>query len=374
MPNSVTDNLFAALNMVVLSRVNTAYFRIIGVIPAWLNNFVEGLEAGQEVFIPEESFPFLGNFIIDAEEYWLSQNSTPLKSGLWSAVDLLGNECALEATAVSLDGEKVLLIEFFDADAYHNKQSVLQIARERQLNYDNLRKEVQKKEVLLHCIMHDLAGLLTGINCCFALLELENLSPKGQERLEIGRKQSLKQEILIRDIMNAFSADIQNLESYTLDPVEAPDALICAQEVIAEFLPCFTVDRVRLQLADSIDVTADWRVLGERSRLERVFANLLENALRHSPPESTVTVHLQQDGDSILITVEDGGTGIDPEMSSSLFQKFSPAKKPSGSRAGIGLYFCRMTIERWGGNIGYSPRPGNGSQFWFRLPKIFSFY
>nr|MDJ0773505.1 ATP-binding protein [Mastigocoleus sp. MO_167.B18] len=53
----------------------------------------------------------------------------------------------------------------------------------------------------------------------------------------------------------------------------------------------------------------------------------------------------------------------------SLFKKFYQGKDKSG-KSGLGLYFCRITIERWGGKIGYSPRPQGGSCFWFRLPKI----
>jgi hypothetical protein len=48
--------------------------------------------------------------------------------------------------------------------------------------------------------------------------------------------------------------------------------------------------------------------------------------------------------------------------------KFSQGKDKSG-KAGLGLYFCKITLERWGGSIGYLPRPEGGSRFWFRLPR-----
>ena len=118
-----------------------------------------------------------------------------------------------------------------------------------------------------------------------------------------------------------------------------------------------------------VDWTRDWRVSGESSRLDRVLANLLENALRHSPHGSTVTVGLHDEGAMVLTTVDDEGPGIPEALHKHLFQKFVQGKKHSG-KIGLGLYFCRMTVEGWGGEIGYSPRETGGTRFWFRLPRI----
>jgi hypothetical protein len=112
----------------------------------------------------------------------------------------------------------------------------------------------------------------------------------------------------------------------------------------------------------------DWKVVGENSRLERVLFNLVENAFRHSPLGSTVTVDVNQDGKFILFTVDDEGPGVPEDISKNLFQKFAQGREKSG-KAGLGLYFCRITVERWGGSIGYSTRPKGGSCFWFRLPR-----
>lgn len=57
-------------------------------------------------------------------------------------------------------------------------------------------------------------------------------------------------------------------------------------------------------------MTADWRVIGDKSRLNRILANLAENAFRYSPMSSTVTIGLQQEEDHIFVTVDDQGVGI----------------------------------------------------------------
>jgi signal transduction histidine kinase len=94
----------------------------------------------------------------------------------------------------------------------------------------------------------------------------------------------------------------------------------------------------------------------------------VENALRHSPRGSTVTIGVQEERGGVLTTVDDEGPGVPEELAANLFQKFEQGHYNPG-KSGLGLHFCRITIERWGGTIGYSPRAGQGARFWFRLPR-----
>jgi len=63
--------------------------------------------------------------------------------------------------------------------------------------------------------------------------------------------------------------------------------------------------------------------IGEKSRLKRVLSNLIENAWRHSPPNTNVTVTIQLEKESMLFAVNDEGSGVSPEVATSLFQKFT---------------------------------------------------
>ncbi len=367
--NPITADIFAALNILILEYVDTGRFRITGTIPAWLKKFCprRKITPGMEVLIPEEDFPFLENFLIDAEEFWQKGLENTLKSGIWLDNDLTGKEYHFEASAIIVNSQKILIIELLDKD-YIERLAIIQQARENKLTYYQVVKENQKKEILIHCIIHDIAGQLSGINCCLALLEFENLTPKGKERLEIGRRQSIKQEMLIREVLDAFSAEVRSLESFDVDGKNAPNILSAAKQVVEFLTPTFALNKMQLKLADDVDAIADWRVIGDKSRLERVITNLAENAFRHSPSESTVVIELKQDDNSILVNIDDKGSGVKSEMVASLFQKFSQGKGKTG-RIGLGLYFCRITVERWGGQIGYSPLVDGGSRFWFRLPK-----
>ncbi len=110
-----------------------------------------------------------------------------------------------------------------------------------------------------------------------------------------------------------------------------------------------------------------WAVVGEQSRLERIFTNLLENALRHTHPETAVNVSFKREGGDIITAIEDEGPGVPLDLVNTLFDKFSQGKQ--GGSGGLGLYFCRITVERWGGAIGAENRKDGGARFWFRLPE-----
>ena len=262
------------------------------------------------------------------------------------------------------EGDCVLLL---DATLEEFQQRLMQQkGNEASLNYQRLAKEIQKKEILLHCIVHDLAGPLMGIRGGYELLASEPISEQGRKFLEIGLRQAAKQETLIREILSAFSAEVESLNEFSVDAGNAPDVGRAVRDVGEALSAAFAHNQVKLHL--NLELGKDWKVVGDKSRLERVISNLLENALRYSPANSTVTIGCHDEGDKVLITIDDEGAGIPPEVAPTLFQKFAQGKKGKG-KIGLGLYFCRITVEHWKGEIGHAPRETGGTRFWFRLPR-----
>jgi signal transduction histidine kinase len=361
------SELFTALNIAVMERMEDRTFAIVNTLPSWFLEFCAEASSLKSL-TPQDQLTFLGNFLIDVEEFWTENNTQILKSGPWCEVaPLSGQEYCLEATAIKLDSRKILLVETVGS-AYAEKQRLIQIGRENSLHHQELIKEIQKKEILLHCIVHDLSSPLTVIFTSLSLLELDCLEPKKRRLIEICKLQCNRQEILIREMLDTFAAEVESLENFFQTSSLAPDALHCIKEVISALLPTFSIKNINLQLEPNIDLAKDWKVVGEKSRLERIIINLVENAFRHSSEGSTVTINLQEEPEKILISVEDEGSGVPPDLYKHLFEKFSQGKSRSG-KAGLGLYFCRITVERWSGKIGYLPRSEGGSIFWFSLPK-----
>lgn len=366
---SLTIDLFAALNILVLERLEEDLFKVVGRLPDWFFEFCTDETLDAEIVKPGKKFLFVENFLIDAENFWRKTESGSIKSGPWTESDSSDNEHHLEASAISLGARKVLLIEFSKLD-FEEKQYIIQKGRENSLRYERMIKEMQKKEILLHCIVHDLRQPLSAIRASFDLVRhflFGQLSERDRGIVELGLKAIAQQDILIQEILSAFSADVLSINAYEVDSEQSPDLAVCAKEAMDALLPAFILEKVRLCFAPGIDLKEEWRVVGERSRLERVFSNLLGNALRHSKPRDAVTVEFKKEGDFVFASVDDQGKGVPPEWVGNLFQKFFQGGKNTGA-AGLGLYFCRITIERWGGEIGYEPLPEGGSRFWFRLP------
>ena len=187
--------------------------------------------------------------------------------------------------------------------------------------------------------------------------------------VEIGLKQSRMQESMIREILDVFSEELATRAVLQPNTSEPPDVAASALEVVKDFSAVFAEEGARIELDRGLDVSSDWRVIGDESRLRRIIANLVENSLRLSPPRSTVVLGVIDEGQFVRAFVDDEGPGfpakqgLKPEFS--LFGK----KTDHGGKAGLGLYFCRITVEQWGGTIGCEQRPEGGARFWFRLPR-----
>lgn len=100
-----------------------------------------------------------------------------------------------------------------------------------------------------------------------------------------------------------------------------------------------------------------------------VLSNLLENAARHTPRDTTVHVHARQSGNEIEVCVDDFGPGLDERNIEQLFDKFHQRRQEgSGAGIGLGLAICRAIIDLHGGRIQAEPLPGGGARFRFYLP------
>jgi hypothetical protein len=129
---SIAADLLAVLEVAVFERPAAGELRLIGAVPEWLVRFRQ--EAASETGTSSDALgsPFLENFLIDAESFWASNASGRLTSGLWTETGPMGRDFHMEASAVSVGGKKILLIEN-RAVAYTEKQGVLQTARAQKL-------------------------------------------------------------------------------------------------------------------------------------------------------------------------------------------------------------------------------------------------
>jgi signal transduction histidine kinase/CheY-like chemotaxis protein/HPt (histidine-containing phosphotransfer) domain-containing protein len=365
---SIFESFFATQGYALFEFLGEGEFRLIGTWPAWCQAMWGDLPGGQEILHLGDASPFLDNFLFDAEKFWASKPSGSANSGNWTERDASGREIPLEASAYLLDGKRLIVVHNL-SETFDQQQELFQTARDSLLVYEKLLREIQKKEILLHCIVHDLTQPLSAMNSVFHLLEREQLPAQLKKHVKTGERESQRQELMIRGILEAFSSDLAAQNSAKESAGDAPDLAECGQRAVREFSTPFRDHDVRLRFDSHVKKSSDWRVNGDDSRLDRIFGNLLENAMRYSPKGSTVTVGVKDQAGFVMAFVDDEGPGFPKDQpESQLFALFSKGKSHSG-KAGLGLYFCKITVERWGGTIGAETRTQGGSRFWFRLPR-----
>jgi signal transduction histidine kinase/CheY-like chemotaxis protein/HPt (histidine-containing phosphotransfer) domain-containing protein len=365
---SIFESFFATQGFALFEFLGDGEFRLIGTWPTWCGSMWGDLPAGKETVRIGDVSPFLENFLFDAEQFWNSKASGSANSGNWTERDASGREIPLEASAYLLDGTRLLIVRNL-SETFDQQQEVFQTARDSLLVYEKLLREIQKKEILLHCIVHDLTQPLSAMNSVFHLLEREHLPAQLKKYVKTGERESQRQELMIRGILEAFSSDLAAQNSAKETSGDSPNLAECAQRAVREFSTAFRDHDVRLRFDSRVKKSADWRVTGDAGRLDRIFGNLLENAMRYSPKGTTVTVGVEDQRGFVLAFVDDEGPGLPKDQpEAQLFALFSKGKAHSG-KAGLGLYFCKITAERWGGAIGAETRAQGGSRFWFRLPR-----
>jgi len=122
-----------------------------------------------------------------------------------------------------------------------------------------------------------------------------------------------------------------------------------------------------------IDIAADEAVIvhGDDTRLRQVAANLMSNALEHTPRGTPVHVRVSRDGEQAVLEVADEGPGLDEEHAAKVFDRFfrvDPARARDAGGAGLGLAIVAAIVGAHGGGVSVDTSPGNGARFTVRLP------
>jgi signal transduction histidine kinase len=134
-------------------------------------------------------------------------------------------------------------------------------------------------------------------------------------------------------------------------------------QVIDRVVP--PADRWRVQ----VDAVCGIEVMVDELRIERVIANLLDNALKYTPASASIIVRLSGDRDTAHVSICDAGPGLSSAEIGFVFEPYRRALSSAGqSGSGLGLYVSKQIVEAHGGYIGVDSARGAGARFYFSLP------
>ena len=230
------------------------------------------------------------------------------------------------------------------------------------------RMEIDRmKNEFISMVSHELRTPLTSIRGSLGLISggaLGELPSSVREMVRIACSNSERLVRLINDIL-----DIEKIEAGMIEfRREWVDARWLLYRAFDENKGLADSQNIKLVMND---IPRNHKVRIDVDRILQVLANLISNAVHHSPPEEQVVISARVIEQTMSIRVTDSGPGIPESFQPRIFEKFvqadsSATRKQGGS--GLGLSICRSIVEQHGGAIGFESRPGRTS-FFFRLPE-----
>jgi PAS domain S-box-containing protein len=226
-----------------------------------------------------------------------------------------------------------------------------------------LRRSNQELTQFAYVASHDLQEPLRTISNYTQLLERrhgQNMGEEVRKAFDVIIDSAQRMSKLITDLLlySRINSEAVDMEQQISLAVAVQDAKVMLASTFRELSAELVVGELPA-------------VRGNRSRLSQVFLNLIGNSLKYhrqgQPPR--ISVDCRPDGAFWRITVTDNGQGFLPEYSERIFGIFKRLHGREIPGTGIGLALCRSIVERMGGSIGAEGMLGEGSKFWFTLPR-----
>jgi signal transduction histidine kinase/FixJ family two-component response regulator len=224
------------------------------------------------------------------------------------------------------------------------------------------------KSEFVAVVSHEIRTPLTSVKGAVELLTDDRYFTNTEQQaklLSIAHANAERLLVLINDILDFSkleSASLpMNMEVEGIEPV-VRQAVQNLRTLIAE----------RHIVLDCVFEPGLPDLFMDANRIAQVVTNLLSNAIKFSPPEGRIEVRAATDGPMVRVSVRDCGEGIAPTDIPKLFRKFSQLDSGSTRKVGgtgLGLVICKGIVEQHGGTIGVDSTPGEGSCFYFLMPR-----
>lgn len=243
----------------------------------------------------------------------------------------------------------------------------------RKAEIDNFHlKQLDKlKDEFLNIVAHELKTPLTSI------IALSDLLKTQKEELPLGISSYpeiiFEEGMRLKNVVNRILS-VTRFESgkniMHIEPVSL-HAFFSSLEPILKTLNQKKKYSVQIQ-----NTQEDLNLMTDKEQISEVVINLVDNAVKYGADNQTVTISIRRETEAphegmVSVEVADQGPGIPPESMHKLFSKFSqlePSLSRSQEGTGLGLYICKLIIERLGGKIEVKSEVGKGSKFTFYLP------
>jgi two-component system sensor histidine kinase KdpD len=255
--------------------------------------------------------------------------------------------------------DRALLRTFANHAALTLEQARL---REQALRSEVLEEIDRLRHALMGAVSHDLRTPLATMKVASSTLLDPGLPVSDAAARELYGLIDVETDRLTRLVTSLL--DMTRIEAGALAVHRGPTSLVdLVGEAVTAVQPSLEGRPVAVEMADDLpEVDIDPLLIGQ------VLANLLDNAHRHAPPGSLITVSGQTRGDRVAVAVTDCGPGVPAAEREAVFDRF--VRFDTGGRTGLGLTIAKTFVEAHGEHIWVDDVPGGGARFVFTLPPV----
>ncbi len=229
----------------------------------------------------------------------------------------------------------------------------------------------KSKSRFLANMSHEIRTPLNGIIGFIELLQKEETDPRKKDYLDIIHTSSKSLLVVINDILDLSKIEdgSMKIEPFDFDLKQHLEQLITFFKSIS--------DSKEVELHFEYPKELHTHVHTDSLRLKQILSNLISNAIKFSPENSTITIDLKREGEHLIIAVKDEGIGVSPEAQKRIFNPFEQAEVSTTRHyggTGLGLSVSKKLIELLDGEIYLESELGKGSTFSFSIkaPEVCS--
>jgi two-component system sensor histidine kinase KdpD len=246
--------------------------------------------------------------------------------------------------------------------AYYAALAVERVRLVRAEEYGEALREADRvKDAVLASVSHDLRTPLTTIKAL-----AHEMAAAGDDRAAVIEDEA--------DRLNGFVENLLDLSRIRAGGATRPPLANEAEDLVGAALQRISVRAAGRELRPIVDAGDDVLLIGRFDFTDTLHAlvNLLENAIKYSPPALPVDLTVGRDGPWLAFAVADRGPGVPAVERDRIFEPFyRPKTAPSDAGgAGLGLSIARSLAVAQGGSVSYDDRRGGGSIFTLRVPAI----
>lgn len=241
------------------------------------------------------------------------------------------------------------------AEQQVEKQRLEQVATQELMN---------RKDEFMSIASHELKTPITSVKASLQLLDKMVMRQPDLESMAPFINKASKQVNKLTDIIN----DLLDVTKIQAGRLQLNKSFFNLSQLITECIEqCQLIDNRHKIVVTGNDKL---KIYADHDRLEQVFCNLINNAIKYSPESDQIDVRFDSVDDQIKVSVTDYGIGIPAEKIDNIFDRFFRVEHTSQNFAGLGLglYISSEIIKQHDGQIGVTSERGKGSSFWFVLP------